>query len=99
MARSIRTITDFKAKLQGGGARPNLFEFQHPIIPSRSWPDDDTFNFLCKAAALPASNIAQIEVPFRGRVLKVAGDRTFDVWTVTIVNDEDFKLRTALSSG
>ena len=96
MARSIRTITDFKAKLQGGGARPNLFEVSIPSFPAGvSW-DDETFNFLCKAAALPASNIAQIEVPFRGRVLKVAGDRTFDVWTVTIVNDEDFKLRTAL---
>ena len=50
---------------------------------------------MCKAAALPASNIAQIDVPFRGRILKVAGDRTFDTWTVTIINDEDFKLRTS----
>ena len=47
------------------------------------------------AAALPASNVAAIEVPFRGRTLKVAGDRTFDTWTVTIINDEDFKLRSA----
>ena len=51
---------------------------------------------MAKAAALPASNVAQIEIPFRGRVLKVAGDRTFDVWTVTIINDEDFKIRTAM---
>ena len=96
MARAIRTITDFKAKLQGGGARPNLFEVTIPTFPGSvdGW-DDETFNFMCKAAALPASNVAQIEVPFRGRVLKVAGDRTFDVWTVTVVNDEDFKLRTA----
>ncbi len=96
MARAIRTITDFKAKLQGGGARPNLFEVTIPAFPGSvdGW-DDDTFNFMCKSAALPASNVAQIEVPFRGRVLKVAGDRTFDVWTVTVVNDEDFKLRTA----
>ena len=50
---------------------------------------------MCKAAALPASNIAQIDVPFRGRILKVAGDRTFDTWTTTIINDEDFKLRTS----
>jgi len=96
MARAIRTITDFKAKLQGGAARPNLFEVSIPSFPSSvtGW-DDETFNFLCKAAALPASNVAQIEVPFRGRILKVAGDRTFDVWTVTVINDEDFKLRTA----
>lgn len=96
MARAIRTITDFKAKLQGGAARPNLFEVSIPAFPSSvsGW-DDETFNFLCKSAALPASNVAQIEVPFRGRILKVAGDRTFDVWTVTVINDEDFKLRTA----
>ena len=44
---------------------------------------------------MPASNIAPIEVPFRGRILKVAGDRTFDTWTVTIINDTDFALRGA----
>jgi hypothetical protein len=54
-----------------------------------------TFKFLCKTAALPASNVSPIDIPFRGRILKVAGDRTFDVWTVTVINDEDFKLRTA----
>jgi len=96
MARAIRTITDFKAKLQGGAARPNLFEVSIPRFPSSvsGW-DDETFNFLCKSAALPASNVASIDVPFRGRILKVAGDRTFDVWTVTVINDEDFKLRTS----
>ena len=51
--------------------------------------------FLCKSTALPASNLGSIEIPFRGRTLKVAGDRTFDDWTVTIINDEDFRLRTA----
>jgi len=96
MSRTIKTISDFKAKLQGGAARPNLFEVSIPSFPDfvQGW-DDDTFNFLCKSAALPASNVAQIDVPFRGRVLKVAGDRTFDVWTVTVINDEDFKLRTS----
>ena len=44
---------------------------------------------------MPASNIAQIEVPFRGRVLKIAGDRTFDSWTVTVLNDTDFAIRSA----
>ena len=65
MAREIRNITDFKAKLLGGAARPNLFEVSIPTFPSAGnigW-DDDTFSFLCKAAALPASNIAQIDVP------------------------------------
>ena len=51
---------------------------------------------MCKAAALPASNVAAIDVPFRGRIFKVAGDRTFDTWTVTIINDEGFILRTAM---
>jgi hypothetical protein len=94
--RNIRTITDFKSKLQGGAARPNLFEVSIPTFPASvtGW-DDETFQFMCKSAALPASNVAPIDVPFRGRILKVAGDRTFDTWTVTIINDEDFKLRTA----
>lgn len=93
---SLKTITQFRSKLSGGGARPNLFEvnindfkFANPV-----W-SNETFQFLCKAAQLPASNIAPIDVPFRGRILKVAGDRTFDTWTITVINDEDFKLRTA----
>ena len=50
---------------------------------------------MCKSAALPAQNIAAIDVPFRGRIFKVAGDRTIDTWTVTVINDEDFSLRRA----
>jgi len=50
---------------------------------------------MCKSAALPASNIASIDIPFRGRIFKVAGDRTFDTWTVTVINDEGFVLRDA----
>jgi hypothetical protein len=48
-----------------------------------------------KGANLPASNVALIEVPFRGRTLKIAGDRTFDTWTITIINDTDFAIRSA----
>jgi hypothetical protein len=100
---SLRTITGFKERLAGGGARPNLFEVEIPSFPApitNLWKagagqEIDTFKFLCKAAALPASNVAPIDVPFRGRILKVAGDRTFDTWTITIINDEDFKLRSA----
>jgi len=50
-------------------------------------------NVLCKSAALPASNLGVIEVPFRGRTVKIAGDRTFDTWTATFFNDKDFKIR------
>jgi hypothetical protein len=92
MANSIQ---DFKSALVGGGARPNLFEVSIPAPP-----DDITlttnFPILCKAASLPASNIGSIDVPFRGRTFKVAGDRTFDVWTVTIINDEGFVIREAM---
>ena len=51
--------------------------------------------FLVKAAALPASTVSPIEIPFRGRVLKIAGDRTFDTWTITVMNDIDFSIRSA----
>ena len=88
-------ISDFKGALIGGGARPNLFEVEMTTLPAGiSW-DADSFRYMCKAATLPASNIANIDVPFRGRIFKIAGDRTIDPWTVTIINDEGFKLRNA----
>jgi len=104
-----RGISQFKSKLIGGGARPNLFEVQvnfPPTIASNlgiqgdgnNSFDSDNFRFLCKSAALPASNIGPIDVPFRGRVLKVAGDRTFDTWTVTVINDENFSHRRSFES-
>ena len=93
--RPNRSIADFKGKLVGGGARPNLFEVSMPTLPAGiSW-DGDTFRYMCKAASMPASTIANIDVPFRGRIFKVAGDRTVDVWSITVINDEDFKLRNA----
>ena len=98
MTRPIKSISDFKGQLVGGGARPNLFEVQLANIPGvANWQGDTAtaFTYLCKAAQLPASTIANVDVPFRGRIFKVAGDRTFDVWQVTVINDEDFKLRTA----
>ena len=94
-SRENKTLSQFKSILIGGGARPNLFEVELTTLPAGiSW-DAEIFRYLCKAAALPASNIAQIDIPFRGRIFKVAGDRTFDVWQITVINDEDFKLRTA----
>jgi hypothetical protein len=87
------TIQKFKSTLIGGGARPNLFEVRIPgSIPGGGILDDD-FSILCKASQLPASNIGMIDVPFRGRNFKVAGDRTFDEWSVTVINDESFKIR------
>jgi hypothetical protein len=95
---ALRTITDFKQKLTGGGARPNLFEvnLQFPAGAKIEGAENNSDRFLVKAAALPASNIGPIEIPFRGRILKIAGDRTFDTWTVTILNDTNFTLRNSL---
>jgi len=103
---SERTLEDFKSRLIGGGARPNLFECE-VAFPTFSTESDtasgnnsdrsvaELSRFMIKAANLPASNVAVIDVPFRGRNLKVAGDRTFDVWTITVINDNDFTIRTA----
>lgn len=102
-----RGISQFKSKLIGGGARANLFEVNVTFPAGVDLGlqgdgtgafDSDNFRFLCKAAALPASNVASIDVPFRGRILKVAGDRTFDVWTVSIINDENFSHRRAFEA-
>ena len=93
----LRKITDFKSKLTGGGARPNLFEVELAFPEEIEIANDvkDKSRFLVKAAALPASNITPIDINFRGRILKIAGDRTFDTWTVTIINDTDFAIRSA----
>ena len=93
----LRKITDFKSKLTGGGARPNLFEVELAFPDSISIDNDvkDKSRFLVKAAALPASNITPIDINFRGRILKIAGDRTFDTWTITVINDTDFAIRSA----
>ena len=93
--RENKSISDFKSALIGGGARPNLFEVELTTLPGGITWDADNFRYMCKAASLPASTIANIDVPFRGRIFKVAGDRTIDVWSVTVINDEDFKLRNA----
>ena len=94
-SRTNKSISDFKSALVGGGARPNLFEVELTTLPGGiSW-DADSFRYMCKAAALPASVIANIDIPFRGRIFKVAGDRTIETWSVTVINDESFKLRNA----
>ena len=90
-----RDITKFRDKLNKGGARSNLFEVEIKDIPGGGADVQDEIRFLVKAAEIPASNIGNIPVPFRGRVLPVAGDRTFDPWTVTIINN-DFKIRDSM---
>mgnify|MGYP001491244022 CR=1 FL=1 len=94
-SRTNKSISDFKSALVGGGARPNLFEVELTTLPAGIQWDADSFRYMCKAAALPASVIANIDVPFRGRIFKVAGDRTIENWSITVINDEDFKIRNA----
>jgi hypothetical protein len=94
-----RSIDSFKSRLVQGGARPNLFEVEMDFPSGVGIFDEEIENtrhrMMIKGAQLPASNIAEVVVPFRGRQLKVAGDRRFDPWTITIINDGDFKLREA----
>ena len=96
-----RSIVDFKQKLTGGGARSNLFEveIEYPEsinVTTGSEGPKEFGKFMIKAAEIPASNLGNIPVPFRGRVLPIAGDRTFDPWTVTIINDTNFRIREAM---
>lgn len=92
-----RTIDRFKSRLSGGIARPNLFEvvltFPDGVVDPSVNDLESKVRFLVKGAALPASTVTPINIPFRGRNLKIAGDRTFDVWTVTVINDTDFAIR------
>lgn len=96
----LRKITDFKSKLTGGGTRSNLFEvvLSFPDIAPTDTNVLDKARFMVKGANLPSSNVAPIDVSFRGRTLKVAGDRSFESWTVTVINDTDFSIRSAFEN-
>lgn len=89
-------INDIRAQLTFGGARPSLFQviISNPVNPTA----DLKTPFLCKTAQLPSSELGLIEVPYFGRKLKMAGDRVFAPWTVTIINDEDFAVRNAMEN-
>ena len=95
----MSNISDFKSQLTGGGARPNLFKCKVYFPPELS---TDTLtklgSFMIKGAQLPSSVIAPVEVPYLGRKLKVAGDRTFEPWTITVINDENMLIRNAFET-
>jgi len=90
-------ISEFKSNLKQGGARPSLFkvDFTYPsgitAPPTRS-------EFLVKATTIPASTIGSYDVYYHGKAIHVAGDRSFDTWDTTIINDEDFGIRNSLES-
>jgi len=89
----MANINDFKARLKGGGARANQFKVTMPF-PGYSAVGGETADlaFLCSAAALPGSNVAVTPVNFRRRILTLTGDRTFNPWAITVLNDTDFKI-------
>ena len=85
-------INDFKSAFRGG-ARPNLFKaFVEPPGSIQSGPAK-TFEYVCQTASIPGETVGIIEQPFMGRVYKIPGNRTFEDWTTTIINDEDYHLR------
>ena len=94
---AILGVDDFKAKLTGGGARPNLFKATINF-PAYAGGDSEFTSFMVKGAGLPASVIANIDVPFRGRQLKIAGDRTFEPWTITVINDAEMRVRNSFET-
>ena len=92
----MANINDFKAKLAGGGARANQFKVTMPFPGyAQVGGEIEELAFLCRATALPGMTVPRFNVPFRGRSIKIAGDRTIADWSVTCYNDTDFKLRNA----
>ena len=87
-------VDDFKSKLVGGGSRANLFKAT-VNFPAYAGGNVELTSFMIKAAQLPSSIIAPITIPFRGRQLQIAGDRTFEPWTITVINDVSMDARNA----
>ena len=92
----MANINDFKATLKGGGARANQFQVTLPF-PGFAAVGGETrvMSYLCQATNLPGMTLGEVDVKFRGRSLYIAGERTFENWTTTIMNDTDFMLRNA----
>ena len=86
-------VLEFQTRIKGA-VRPNLFSVTHNF-PTGIIAEDGLETYMCKSAALPASTVGTVELPFRGRVIKVPGDRTFESWTATFYMDDAFQLRGA----
>ena len=98
-------ILEFQKAIRGG-VRPNLFSVSHawptsntdlsePTIAGVAASKNSAVTYMCKSAALPATNVGTVELPFRGRVIKVPGDRSYETWTGTFYMDDAFALRSA----
>ena len=89
------SISEFR-KAIGAGSRPNLFKVQ-VTPPRQTGYDVASFEFLCRSGSLPSATLGTIEIPMNGgRRLKMGGDRTFSEWTSTVLNDENFKIRSVM---
>ena len=90
----MANINEFKSRLQGGGARANQFKVTLPFPGySATGTEMSDLSFLCTSSAIPGQTLGMTEVQFRGRTLKMAGDsRTFSDWSISVLNDTDFKL-------
>ena len=93
-------VNTFRSELTQGGARPALFEVRlSPPVGGLGGPGNDLITkspFMVRTAQLPSQTLGQVVVPYFGRQIKMAGNRVFEDWTVTVINDEDFKIRNAL---
>lgn len=93
----MATIDEFKAQLIGGGARANQFRVTMTTPPGiATGLDIRRTSFLIKTASLPGQTLGEIPIPFRGRNLYIAGDREFETWETTVINDTDFMVRDAV---
>lgn len=99
----VLSVDQFRDKLVGGGARANLFEVELQLPEDVPFAGSDTIQtiseaskFLVKTAEIPGSTITPIIIPFRGRQVKISGDKTFDPWTVTVLNDTNFTIRSTM---
>lgn len=93
----MANISDFVSKLKGGGARANQFKVTMPFPGFAAvGGETESMAFLCSATTLPASTVGEVIVPFRGRNIYMAGDREFEQWSTTIINDTDFLIRNAI---
>lgn len=93
-------VTEFRSNLIGDGARPNLFQvtMNFPVYTNESVNSARSLTFLCKSAQIPGATIGMVPLFYFGRELKFAGNRSFADWTITIINDENFKVRKAFES-
>ena len=85
------SVNNFRAQLVGQGARPNLFEVTVPF-PGGANPGEagQKMTFMCKATSIPGATLGMVEAPYFGRTIKLPGNRTFEEWSTTVINDEDF---------